>query len=256
MTPLHTETAGTGPPLVLAHGFTQTGRLWGPCGASLVRSHRLVRVDLPGHAGSSGVAADLVQGAELLVDAGVAATDGEPFDLLGYSLGGRFALHAALARPEQVRRLILIGTTPGITDEAARAERRARDEALADELTESGDLEGFVRRWLAAPMFAGLEDPDLAERLRNTATGLASSLRLAGTGTQRPLWDRLGEVAPPVLVLAGAEDARFVATGAALARTVPAGVLSLVPGAGHAAHLAQPALAARLVEAFLTAQPH
>jgi 2-succinyl-6-hydroxy-2,4-cyclohexadiene-1-carboxylate synthase len=249
MPPLATEVTGEGPRLVMAHGFTQTGRLWGPIAEVLGDGRSLVRVDLPGHAGSSAVAADLEAGGALLLEAG---GDG-PFDLLGYSLGARFALHAALARPDRVRRLVLIGVTAGIEDPRAREERRRRDEAVADDLERTGDLEGFLRRWLASPMFSSLGAPGLAERLRNTPGGLASSLRLAGTGTQRPRWDDLGGLAVPTLLLAGTDDARFAAAAVRMAGLIPDAVASLVPGAGHAAHLHQPALCARLVGRFLDA---
>jgi len=250
VTALHADVVGSGRRLVLAHGFTQTGRLWGPFGDLLAQGHRLVRVDLPGHAGSTEVRADLVAAGDLVVPAD--RDDPSPADLLGYSLGARVALHAALAHPERIRRLVLIGATAGLEDDQARRLRRARDDAMADQLEASGDLEGFVRRWLAASMFAGLRNTGVEERLRNTAAGLASSLRLAGTGTQRPLWERLGEIGMPVLVVVGADDARFVAAGARMAASLGDGVFSLVPGAGHAAHLAQPSLTARLVEAFLS----
>jgi 2-succinyl-6-hydroxy-2,4-cyclohexadiene-1-carboxylate synthase len=247
---LHAEASGPvdGPPLVLAHGFTQTGRLWGRFGEVLAAHHRLVRVDLPGHGGSAGVRADLPSAGDLLLAA--APGDG-PVDVLGYSLGARVALHAALRHPGRVRRLVLVGGTPGIEDPAARARRRQRDGELADGLERSGDLEGFLRRWLAAPMFAGLRSPDLAERLRNTAAGLASSLRLAGTGAQEPRWADLPALAVPVLVVAGAADLRFASVGDRMARALPAGALALVPGAGHAAHLEQPDLTARIVLPFL-----
>lgn len=274
MTPgvtLHVERSGEGPPLVLAHGFTQTGRLWGRFGDELAAHHQLLRVDLPGHGGSSAVRADLPAAGKLLVTVGAGAEDVSaetagapgragrelaPFDLLGYSLGARVALHAALAHPELVRRLVLIGGTAGIDDPAVREARRRRDETLATELEHTGDVAGFVARWLANPMFATLRDgAGTGERLRNSPAGLASSLRLAGTGTQRPLWDDLPGLAVPVLVLAGAADLRFVVTGIRLARALPAAALSLVPGAGHAAHLEQPVLAARIVDRFLRPEP-
>jgi 2-succinyl-6-hydroxy-2,4-cyclohexadiene-1-carboxylate synthase len=250
---LRAEVTGEGPPLVLAHGFTQTGRLWGPFGAALARHHRLVAVDLPGHGDSSSVAADLTEAGRLLLDA-AALAGAVPADLLGYSLGARVALHAALAEPERVRRLVLIGATGGIEDASARAERRARDEAAADELERGGDLDGFLGRWLANPMFASLraDAADAAERRRNTAAGLASSLRLTGTGTQEPLWYRLAGCRLPVLALAGANDPRFVAAGLRIAE-LTGGVFSAVVGAGHAAHLEQPALCARIVESWLAA---
>ena len=246
---LHAETSGSGPRLVLVHGFTQTARSWGRFGELIGAGRELVRVDLPGHGGSAEVRADLAESAALLVE--VASADGAPFDLLGYSLGGRVALHAALAAPSGLRRLVLIGATGGIEDPAAREERRRRDEALAAQA--EADLEEFLVRWVASPMFAGLADPGLGERRRNSPAGLASSLRLAGTGTQESLWDRLGEVRVPLLALAGAGDVRFALAAARLAHGVPAGVFSLVPGAGHAAHLAQPACCAAIVRRFLDA---
>jgi 2-succinyl-6-hydroxy-2,4-cyclohexadiene-1-carboxylate synthase len=237
-------------PVVLAHGFTQTGRLWGGLARALAVRRRVLAVDLPGHAGSTAVRADLESAGRLLLDA--AGPDG-PVDLVGYSLGARIALHGALADPGRCRRLVLIGGTAGIEDDEARARRRAADEALADSLEASGDVEEFVRRWLAAPMFAGLRTSaaDRAERLRNTAAGLASSLRLNGVGTQRPRWGDLGALDVPVLAVAGADDARFVASGRRLAAGSARGTLALVPGAGHAAHLQQPQLAARIVGAWL-----
>jgi 2-succinyl-6-hydroxy-2,4-cyclohexadiene-1-carboxylate synthase len=258
VTTLHAERQSSGPTLVLAHGFTQTGRLWGPFGEALATGRQLVAVDLPGHGGSSEVHADLTEGGRLLLEAGTASrdpsADADPgVDLLGYSLGARFALHAALDDPRAVRRLILIGGTAGIDDEGRRHERRARDDALAAELEASGDLAAFLRRWLAAPMFAGL-DPAAAgveERARNTPAGLASSLRLAGTGTQRPRWDELDRLEMPTLLVAGADDPRFVAAAVRMAERLPHGVVALVPGARHAAHLHQPALTARIVGHWL-----
>lgn len=249
---LHAEITGTGPRLVLVHGFTQTGRSWGPFGELLQRGRQLLRVDLPGHGASAAVRAGLGETADLVVRAGSAGADG-PFDLLGYSLGARVALHAALDRPGAVRRLVLVGGTAGIEDALTRDARRQRDEALADALEADGDIEGFLRAWLASPMFSGLDDPGIAERRRNTAAGLASSLRLAGTGTQAPLWDRLATLAVPALLVAGADDLRFARAAGRMARLAPDAAFSLVPGAGHAAHLAQPALTARIVAHFLDA---
>jgi 2-succinyl-6-hydroxy-2,4-cyclohexadiene-1-carboxylate synthase len=263
---LHVELTGRadGVPLVMAHGFTQTGRLWGQFGALLAGRRRLVQVDLPGHADSGAARADLPEGGDLLIDSALAALAAldEPgadtrVDLLGYSLGARMALHAALARPERLRSLVLIGATGGIDDPGSRDARRTRDEQMADELESSGDVAAFLRRWTGAPMFAGLrpDAADLGERARNTPAGLASSLRLAGTGTQQPLWDRLGGLSVPTLVLAGADDPRFVEHGRRLARTLPSAVLTLVAGAGHAAHLHRPGPAARIVTGWLESTP-
>ena len=94
--PLHVEVRGSGPPLVLLHGFTQTGRLWGPFGELLAESHTLVAVDLPGHGDSGSVRADLPTTAGLVAEAVRTPIGDEPCALLGYSLGARVALHVAL----------------------------------------------------------------------------------------------------------------------------------------------------------------
>jgi 2-succinyl-6-hydroxy-2,4-cyclohexadiene-1-carboxylate synthase len=249
---LHAETSGSGPRLVLVHGFTQTARSWGAFSTLVGSGRELVCVDLPGHGGSSQVRADLAAAGALVND--VAQSEGTSFDLLGYSLGARVALHAALQAPAGLRRLVVIGGTAGIEDPARRAARRARDHALANEI--ESDLHGFLERWVASPMFAGLGDLGLDERRRNSAAGLASSLRLAGTGSQAPLWDRLGELSTPLLAIAGADDVRFALAAQRLASAAPAGIFSLVAGAGHAAHLAQPRLCAAIVRQFLEDAAH
>ncbi len=115
-------------------------------------------------------------------------------------------------------------------------------------------MAAFVDEWLSLPLFAGLppERAHRRERLDNTAEGLASSLRLAGTGTQVPLWDRLAELTMPVLVVAGAEDAKFAALAERLAATIgPQAELVVVPGAGHTVHLEQPEAFLAVLEPWL-----
>lgn len=235
-TVLHRDRTGRGPRLVLLHGFAQTGRCWGPVADGLARDHELVRLDAPGHGGSSAVRADLPTTAALAAEAG------GPGVYIGYSMGARMALHVALRAPGGVRGLVLIGGTPGIEDPAERAARRRRDGELAQRIREQG-VTAFVERWLAQPMFAGL--PAWArfddERQRNPAEGLAASLELAGTGAQEPLWPQLGRIAAPVLALAGERDERYAAIAAQMADAIgPNATAALVPGAGHAAHLERP----------------
>ncbi len=244
--------AGSAPPIVLLHGFTQTGRLWGAFGDLLAQDHVLVSVDLPGHAGSDAVRADLPTTAALVRDAVTTTIGTGRCDLLGYSLGARVALHVVTGTDLDVGRLILIGGTGGMEDPVARQERREADERTAAALEDSGNVGAFIRKWVSSPMFVRLADAaQTDERLRNTAGGLASSLRLAGTGTQEPLWDRLSDLAPALLALAGTDDTRFAAHALRLARMAPRGTASLIPGGGHAAHLAQPDIVGRLVRHWL-----
>jgi 2-succinyl-6-hydroxy-2,4-cyclohexadiene-1-carboxylate synthase len=252
--PLHVEIRGDGPPLVLLHGFTQTSRLWGPLADRLADVRTLVGVDLPGHAGSDAVRANLSDTAALVAQAVTAAVGDNACELLGYSLGARVALHVLDAGELRVARTVLIGAAGGMEDEARRQARRQSDEALADALEASGDVEAFIDRWLSGPMFERLDQAaGRQERLRNSAAGLASSLRLAGAGTQAPLWERLATIETPLLALAGTDDDRFSAHALRLAATAPHAVASLIPGGGHAAHLAQPDAVTAVVRHWLTA---
>jgi 2-succinyl-6-hydroxy-2,4-cyclohexadiene-1-carboxylate synthase len=244
--------AASGRRIVLVHGFTQTAMSWGPV-ASLLRDRILpepdvLTADAPGHGSLHDVHLDLVDGARLLGDTYGRAT------YVGYSMGGRLALHLALDRPDLVERLVLLGATPGIADAGERADRRASDEALAAELERDG-LERFLERWLSQPLFARLRPTpsQMAERRTNTVEGLAASLRLAGTGTQEPLWGRLHEITVPVLVLAGALDTKFAELGRRMADLLPDGTYRSVPDAGHAAHLERPVATGELITSWLCA---
>jgi 2-succinyl-6-hydroxy-2,4-cyclohexadiene-1-carboxylate synthase len=241
--------------MVLLHGFTQTGRLWGPFGERLQQDHQLVAPDLPGHAGSDAVRADLPSTAQLVAQAVHEVTGDVPCVLLGYSLGARVALHVLLMTDLPVHRAVFIGGTAGIDDAAERAKRREADETMAARLEAADDVGLFLDRWLAGPLFARLPRTvaDRDERCRNSAAGLASSLRLCGTGAQEPLWERLAGLTPPILAVAGSDDNRFAAHALRIAARAPNAVASLVPGGGHAVHLAQPAHAWRLVDHWLRA---
>lgn len=218
---------------MLVHGFTQNAGCWGPVTEALAADHEVVAVDAPGHGSAGDLRVGFEEGAALLGEAGGRGT------YLGYSMGGRYTLRLAIDRPDLVRRLILIGASPGLEDPAERAARRASDEALAERIEAIG-VDAFLDEWIALPLFAGL-DPSLrfvTQRRMNTAAGLASSLRLAGTAAMEPLWSRLGELAMPVLLVTGERDTKFTAIAERMAdRIGPAATVAVLPGAGHTAHL-------------------
>jgi 2-succinyl-6-hydroxy-2,4-cyclohexadiene-1-carboxylate synthase len=233
---LSTAELGKGGPLVAVHGFTQTHRSWLPVGERLAPGNHLTLVDSPGHGGSSAIRADMWHGAELLAEAGGRG------GYIGYSMGARLCLHLALRRPDLVTSLVLIGVHPGIVDPDERSRRRAADDALARRIEAHG-VAAFVDWWLRQPLFATLTPAAAGreDRLTNTVDGLASSLRLAGTGSQEPLWDRLAELAMPVLLITGSVDTKFAALGREAARAIGGNAHTvLIPGAGHACHLERP----------------
>lgn len=248
---LHPWAFGAGPRVVLVHGFTQTGQSMRPLAARLSQPGReCVVVDLPGHGDAGDVYADLPRTAAMLAQSTGKAV------YVGYSLGGRACLHLALRHPEVVERLVLIGANPGIEDPVERAARREADEQVAQRILHVG-VQVFVQEWLSQPLFAGLTltARDRADRLRNSPEGLATSLRLAGTGAHDPLWPRLGKIAVPTLVLAGEFDDKFTRIGQRVAAAVQRGSFAAIPGATHAAHLQRPNAVAATIDHWLSTEP-
>jgi 2-succinyl-6-hydroxy-2,4-cyclohexadiene-1-carboxylate synthase len=219
--------------VVLLHGFSGTGRAWDGVAALLPRERYLpLALDLPGH----GAAADAPRPITFAgcVEHGLARSPPR-FALCGYSMGGRVALHVALAAPERVERLVLVASTAGIEDDAERAERRLADRALADEL-ERAPYERFIERWRTQPLFAA-DPPEVgelarADQRRNRPEALAAVLRGIGSGEMTPLWRRLGELSMPVEILVGDRDEKFQALGRRMAALLPDATLTIVPG-GH-----------------------
>lgn len=220
--------------VVLLHGFAGTGRGWDPVVARLdAERYTALAPDQRGH-GSRAAARPITFDA---VAADILALAPDRFALCGYSMGGRVALHVALTAPERVTRLTLVATTAGIDDDLERARRRAADAELAQAIEAEG-LEAFAERWLAQPLFA--DDPPAAHTLaradivRNDPAGLAEALRGIGTGAMAPLWERLGGLDMPAVVLAGQRDAKFRDLAERLVAGLPRAELLLARGAGHA----------------------
>jgi 2-succinyl-6-hydroxy-2,4-cyclohexadiene-1-carboxylate synthase len=233
--------------LILVHGFTQTAASWDAVAYRLsALGHEVVALDAPGHGSHHDTHLSLWKGADLL------AAEGGTGTWVGYSMGGRLALHVALSHPAAVERLVLIGATPGLEAAAERIERQASDELLAEELERDG-IDAFLSRWLAQPLFASLPDDSIGldARRANTIAGLAASLRLMGTGAQESLWPRLGEITAPTMLVVGALDDKFSAIAHRMAAAMlDAHVASLI-GCGHACHLEAPDAFVGAVDSFV-----
>ncbi len=254
---------GTGQPLLLLHGFSGRGTAWGSHSTALARRFRVITVDLPGHCrtGTAGpdrltverTADDL---AAILRQAGTA-----PADVLGYSLGARIALRLAVAHPSVVRRLALESPSAGLAAPEERMTRRRADEELATRIERDG-IEAFVAEWERQPAFASHTSLPRARaarlramRLANKPHGLAASLRGAGQGAMEPLFDRLGDIDAPTLVIAGALDDRGRTRAEQVARGIPAARLEILDHAGHTPHEEQPTAFRHLVVDFLQEVP-
>jgi 2-succinyl-6-hydroxy-2,4-cyclohexadiene-1-carboxylate synthase len=252
--------AGSGQPVTLLHGFTQSGQSWREIIARMPEGWKWIVPDLRGH-GATQVRTGPPCSMEACTDDLVALW--EEMDLgrthlVGYSMGGRLALHVAARRPERVASLLTVGAHAGLEEEAREGRRRG-DEALAERIEKEG-VESFVDYWGALPLFAGLQrrgDSYMAqvraERLKNHAVGLACSLRGMGAGVMEPVWGELGRVKVPCTFVAGQLDHGYVATARRLAGTVRDGRLEIVARAGHAVHQERPDAFARILANHLAA---
>lgn len=248
-------------PVLLLHGFTGHGGSWAAAGqAFAAEGFRALAPDLLGHGRSPHPRASsrykMRRAADDLADLLAGVTE-EAVHLLGYSMGGRLALYFALAFPGRVKTLTLASASPGLASAAERAERRGWDNALADHIEKDG-VEAFVDYWEALPMWKSqrrnLSEEQRAQlraqRLKNRPSGLANSLRGMGTGAQPGLHAKLPSLAVPTLLLAGAEDGKFVRVNQRMADSVPNARLVVFPATGHAIHLERPTAFARAVLSF------
>ncbi len=234
--------------LVLLHGFSGTRRAWDGVLARLpAERYRALALDLPGHGERHGDPWPITfEGCV----AAVLESAPERFALCGYSLGGRVALHVALAAPERVTRLVVIAANAGIDDPGERSARLAADERVAQGL-EGEPFEAWIESWRTQPLFAA--DPSevgelaRADQRRNEPLALAAAMRGLSVGAMTPLWDRLGELTMPVTFVAGTRDEKFRAIGERFAGACPSCELLVVEG-GHGLPLENPAAVAAALQ--------
>lgn len=252
------------PPLVLLHGFAQSLHSFAPIMPELVKRFRVLRVDLPFHGGTlveKHVDLDWNKLCANLHDA-VLQLDNRPAHWFGYSQGGRVALMSALATPERVTSLALLGASPGYATEHEREQRRQSDTLLADNIVGRG-MEWFTAYWEALPIFATQKMlPEAArrlihsERMASTPQGLRLALITYGTGTMPDCSGDLAAWTKPLFLCAGELDTRFVESNARIAAASHSSLVRhhVVKGCGHAAHLERPVELAKLLNEFYKSQ--
>ncbi len=221
-------------------GFMQRGDAWQPVAGLLAERYPGVLLDHEQHT-YEGRLAEI-------------AAAGEGRVLVGYSLGGRLALRAALADPRRYAGVVMLGATAGLDEPSLRRTRAEGDDRLATWI-EAAPIEDVVAIWERQPLFADQSDA-LVEaqrpgRLRHRPAELARLLRSAGQGVLEPVWHELLEFELPLLALAGARDEGYVVAAHRIADTAPHARAEIVEEAGHAAHLQQPEAVARLIATFV-----
>lgn len=245
MTELSSRIVGTGVPTAFVHGFTQTRDSWLPLIDKLATPLNALLIDAPDH-GESHTSLTLSETAEALVKTATGRT------LIGYSMGARMSLMAALHSPAAFPRLVLISGTAGLETDEERQERRHSDETLASHIEDIG-VASFIDEWLSNALFAGLSrmNARISDRVTNTASGLASSLRLCGTGTQPSLWTQLPNLPMPTLLIAGENDSKFCSLAERMHSLIPHSELHILSGVGHTVHLEDPKACAAVLDDWL-----
>lgn len=244
------EVEGSGPPVVLLHGFTGSRTTWFDFVAQASKEFTTIAIDHIGHGRTaSPTSVDryrMDRAVDDLVEV-VRVLGHERAAWVGYSLGGRTALQVTCRHPEAVAALAVEGASPGLATEAERQARVEGDEGLA-RMIETEGLEVFADHWGSISLWDS-QKQTLSEsqrtalrqqRLAQRGVGLANSLRGMGTGSQSWLGDRLSEISVPVLLTAGRLDTKYVQIAGEMAAAIPDSRVRIIEGGGHAAHLEQP----------------
>ncbi|ACU54543.1 thioesterase, menaquinone synthesis protein [Acidimicrobium ferrooxidans DSM 10331] len=252
-----TSTGGPERRAVVLHGFTQSR--WSLIGTLLPVAEgiasEIVFLDAPGHGanlGPSSVRAFLDAVAEL-----------DPDIVIGYSMGGRLALWLAAVHPELEAEVIAFSAHPGIEAADARAERRRRDEALADRLdqlarpralgADASNVDAFLDEWDSQPLFARRRLSERRRRGRALAdpSGWAHALRAYGTGSQPDLTEALAHSRARLALVVGTRDTAYVAHAARLRHRAH---IVTVPNVGHDVLAEAPEIAQGIVLGLLAAR--
>jgi pimeloyl-ACP methyl ester carboxylesterase len=242
---IHYEVHGSGPTILLSHGYSWTARMWDGQVAALKDRYQVVVWDFRGH-GESDYPEDGAQySAALTVGDMLALLDvvgAKKAVVAGLSLGGYMSLAFNSHHPERVRALMLFDTGPGFKKDEARAKwNETANKRAAD----------FDARGLTA-LTSGEDGRIMRHR---DASGLAGAARGMLAQDNDRVIQSLDKVAVPTLVLVGANDTNFLAATDYMAAKIKGSTKVVIPDAGHAANLHQPALFNQAVEAFLAKLP-
>jgi pimeloyl-ACP methyl ester carboxylesterase len=227
-------------PLLLSHGYSASQAMWRPNLAALTATRTVVTWDIRGHGQSDSPDEQARYTHELTIGDMVALLDACGIDVAavgGLSLGGYLSLELYRDHPERVRCLLLFDTGPGFRKDASRDGWNRFANSTADQLEREG----------AAALGASPE----VDRSGASATGLAKAARGILAQRDASVMDLLPRVAVPTLVLVGADDTNFLAASEHMAKAIPGAEKVVIPDAGHAANIDQPAAFDAAVVDFL-----
>jgi pimeloyl-ACP methyl ester carboxylesterase len=243
---IHYEVYGSGPALLLTHGYSSTSAMWQGQIEALSRQHKLILWDMRGH-GQSDYPDDAAAYSEALTVGDMAAlldkAGARSAIVGGLSLGGYMSLAFYRAHPDRVRALLIIDTGPGFKKDDAR-------EAWNKRAHDTGDR--FEREGLEVLKSASRERSSVVHR---DASGLARAARGMLTQRDAAVIETLPHINVPSLVVVGANDTPFLAASDYMAAKIPGAKKVVIPAAGHAANIDQPQAFIDAVMPFLDSLP-
>ncbi|HEV8344804.1 MAG TPA: 2-succinyl-6-hydroxy-2,4-cyclohexadiene-1-carboxylate synthase [Candidatus Binatia bacterium] len=259
---LHWLTSGNpdSPAILFLHGFLGSGLDWEEIICGLSDEFYCVAPDLPGHgrtAKSPNPEAYSMRGAAEALQVTLDELRIANPALVGYSMGGRLALHLGMTHPQRWNRIVIESASPGIESALEHAKRKKMDEKKAKQL-ETIEFEVFLQEWYEQPLFQSLKkdrvrfDRLLERRKINDPAELAKSLRGMSAGVQPPLWHELQRFDIPLLVIAGDGDTKYRKIAKKMARSCKKASLALVDGTWHNVHEENPKEYTTLLRQFLT----
>jgi 2-succinyl-6-hydroxy-2,4-cyclohexadiene-1-carboxylate synthase len=184
------------------------------------------------------------------------ATPGAPRPLIGYSQGARLALLAAVEDASDISTLILVSGTAGIRNLDTKRARSMADLDLAERIELIG-LDPFIDSWTSEGITSlghlseAYRTWDRSIRSENSAAGLASALRGYGQGAQPSVWEEIGGLRLPVLLITGSRDERYTSINEEMAGLIPHAEFTVISDAGHNPLADQPEVTYGIVSAFL-----
>src|ERR1700716_2230172 len=243
---IYYEVHGSGPPLLLTHGYSSTSAMWQGQIEALSKHHKLVLWDMRGH-GQSDYPDNPAAYSEALTVADMAAlldeVGADSAIVGGLSLGGYMSLAFYRAHPQRVRALLIIDTGPGFKKDDARDAWNKRAFETADR---------FEREGLEVLKSLSRERSSVVHR---DASGLARAARGMLTQRDARVIESLPNIQEPSLVVVGADDAPFLAASDYMAAKIPKAKKVVIPAAGHAANIDPPQAFIDAVLPFLDGLP-
>ena len=257
MSQLHVEVNGSGPDLVLLHGWGLNVRVWDGLVEALRDRFRMIAVDLPGHGRSPWSPGRNTPAEQAWLLHSTLVPISNRYSLLGWSLGGQIALDLAAAMPAQIDKLVLVATTPRFIA-APDWPYGMKSDAIAKMAAQlRKDYRQTVRDFLDLQVRGSIEGASVIEQLRNALfvhgeaqpEALEAGLDTLATSDLRPT---LSHVRTPTLVIAGQND-RITGPGAsrALADALPDARYTEMRRAAHAPFLSHRKEFTAALERFL-----